>query len=64
MRTNIVLDDQLVEQGLKLTNVRTKRDLVNLALAEMVRQLKRKALLQHRGKVKWEGSLNEMRKLR
>ena len=38
MRTNIVLDDDLVQQGLALTGMRTKRELVHLALSELVRQ--------------------------
>ncbi len=61
MRTNIVLDDQLVTEGLKLTKLRTKRDLVNLALKELVERRKRRRILKLEGKVKWEGSLDEMR---
>ena len=64
MRTNIVLDDELVRQGFKLTSAKTKKELVNLALSELVKQAKRKALLAYRGKVKWEGDLNKMRALR
>ena len=64
MRTNIVLDDELVNEGFKLTQFRTKKDLVNHALAELVHRLKRKKLLKYKGKVRWEGSLQEMRKAR
>ena len=42
MRTNIVLDDDLVEQAFALTGVRTKRELVHLALSELVRQRKKR----------------------
>ena len=42
MRTNIVLDDDLVEQAFALTGVRTKRELVHLALSELVRQQKKR----------------------
>ncbi len=52
MRTNIVLDDELVQQGLALTGMRTKRELVHLALSELVRRLRRKDLLDLAGKVK------------
>ena len=52
MRTNIVLDDDLVQQGLALTGMRTKRDLVHLALSELVRRRRRKDLLDLAGKVK------------
>ena len=51
MRTNIVLDDTLVEQAFALTNVRTKRELVHLALSELVRQRSRKNLFDLAGKV-------------
>jgi Arc/MetJ family transcription regulator len=59
-----MLDDELVEQGMRLTGAKTKKELVHMALAELVRKSKRKALLRYRGKVKWEGSLDEMRRLR
>ena len=52
MRTNIVLDDELVQQGLALTGMRTKRELVHLALSELVRRRRRKDLLGLGGKVK------------
>ena len=64
MRTNIVLDDELVKEGLKLTKLRTKKDLVNLALEELVARRRRKKILKLEGKVKWEGNLNEMRRSR
>ena len=61
MRTNIVLDDDLVKEGLKLTKLKTKKDLVNLALEELVARRRRKKILKLEGKVKWEGNLDEMR---
>ena len=64
MRTNVVLDDELVKEGLKLTKLRTKKDLVNLALEELVARRRRKKILKLEGKVKWEGNLNEMRRSR
>ncbi|MFZ3062595.1 MAG: type II toxin-antitoxin system VapB family antitoxin [Actinomycetota bacterium] len=64
MRTNIVLDDQLVKEGLKLTKLKTKKDLVNLALRELIERRKRKRILKLEGKVEWEGSLDEMRRSR
>ena len=64
MRTNVVLDDELVKEGLKLTKLKTKKDLVNLALEELVARRRRKKILKLEGKVKWEGNLNEMRRSR
>ena len=52
MRTNIVLDDDLVRQVFALTGLRTKRELVHLALSELVRRRRKKDLLDLAGKVK------------
>jgi Arc/MetJ family transcription regulator len=63
-RTNIVLDENLIRQGLKLTKIKTRKDLVNHALTQLIRREKQTRLLDLRGKVKWEGDLNVMRKAR
>ena len=52
MRTNIVLDDELVRQAFALTGIRTKRELVHIALSELVRRRRKKDLLDLVGKVK------------
>ena len=64
MRTNIELDEKLVEEAMKLTDSRTKKELVNYALKELVRKKKRKNLLEKEGNVEWSGSLEKMRKSR
>ena len=51
MRTNIELDDQLIAQGLRLSNVKTKRELVHLALKEFVENRQRKNILDLVGEV-------------
>lgn len=51
MRTNIVLDDDLVEEAFALTGVRTKRELVRLALEELIRARKKKNLFDLAGKL-------------
>ena len=63
-RTNIELDEKLVKEGLKLTRKKTKKDLVNHALQELVSRMKRKKLLDLEGKVKWAGKLSDLRKSR
>ena len=45
MRTNIVLDDRIVTEAMKLTKAKTKRDVVDLALREIVALRKRKNVL-------------------
>ncbi len=62
MRTNVVLDDRLVKEAMKLTGKKTKRELIDHALRELVRRQKRLALLDLRGKIHWEGDLDEMRR--
>lgn len=61
-RTNIVLDENLVEAGLKATGLKTQRDLVDFALRDMLRRESQKKILELKGKVQWEGDLSEMRK--
>ena len=60
-RTNIELDDDLVAEGFKLTHLGTKKELVNFALEELVKRMKRKKILKFEGKIKWEGNLDESR---
>lgn len=50
MRTNIVLDDALVEEAFKHSDARTKRELVNQALREFVENHRRKDIRELRGK--------------
>ncbi len=60
-RTNIEIDDKLVREGFSLTKLNTKKELVNLALEELVKKLKRRKILGFEGKIKWEGDLEESR---
>jgi Arc/MetJ family transcription regulator len=63
-RTNIVLDDRLVREGLRRFRCRSKRELVHLALSELLKRARRRDLLSLRGQVTWEGDLTELRRLR
>lgn len=64
MRTNIDLDENLVSRGLKLSGLRTKKELVNEALREFIRRKDQKKILELRGKIHWEGDLDLMRQKR
>ncbi len=64
LRTNIELDEKLVDEAMKLTHKKTKKELVNYALKELVSKIKRKKLLELEGKVEWTGDLDEARKSR
>jgi Arc/MetJ family transcription regulator len=63
-RTNIVLDEKLVRQGLRSTGMKTRRALVDYALRELVRREKQVELLALKGKIRWEGNLDAMRSTR
>jgi len=63
-RTNIDLDEKLVNEAMKLANKKTKKEVVNFAVEELVRKLKRKKLLELEGKIEWTGNLDEVRKSR
>ncbi len=53
MRTNIVLDESLVDEAFMLTGIRTKRELVQLALTELVASRKKKNLFDLAGQIKF-----------
>ena len=61
MRTNIVIDDQLMANALKATGLRTKREVVEEALKLIVRQRQQQSIKCLRGKLDWQGDLNELR---
>ena len=61
MRTNIVIDDELMASALKMTGVRTKREAVELGLKTLIRLKKQEKIRQFRGKLSWQGELGEMR---
>ena len=61
-KTNVLLDQELVESAKKLTGTRFTKDVVDLALRRLVRNARRKRILRLAGKVKWEGDLAAMRR--
>ena len=63
-RTNIVLDHKLVEECIKATGIKTQRALVDHALRELLRHESQTRILELKGKVHWEGNLDEWRRER
>ena len=61
MRTNIEIDDSLMTEALQLTGLKTKRETVELGLKTLVQLRRQEAIRQYRGKLKWQGDLDEMR---
>jgi Arc/MetJ family transcription regulator len=64
VRTNIVIDDELIGEVKALTTLKTKKAVVDLALQELLKQLKRKKLLALRHKGLWTGNLPASRRAR
>lgn len=62
MRTNIVIDDKLMSIALKTSGLSTKKEVVEEALRLLVRVKNQGKLKRLRGKLKWEGDLDEMRR--
>lgn len=61
MRTNIVIDDKLMKETLRLTGLRTKREAVELGLRTVVRLRKQEEIRKFRGKLEWQDDLDAMR---
>jgi len=61
MRTNIVIDDQLMADALNAAGLKTKKEAVELGLKLLVKRNQQQAIRKLRGKLHWEGDLDEMR---
>ena len=61
MRTNIVIDDQLMKEAMELSGLKTKREVVEHALRRLVRLKKQEKILELRG-IGWDGDLDKMRR--
>lgn len=61
MRTNIEIDEELMNEILNKTDLKTKKEVVDKALREFLRKIKLHELSDLRGKITWEGNLDEMR---
>ena len=61
MRTNIVIDDNLMRQAMKATGRSTKRAVVEEGLRLLIKVKGQGGLRSLRGKVDWQGDLDEMR---
>ncbi len=61
MRTNIEIDDTLMRKAMGATGLKTKRGVVEEGLRLLVRLKQQEKMREVRGKVRWEGDLNQMR---
>ncbi len=63
-RTNIEIDDVLIRKARQLTKLRTKREIVDQALEQLVRREEQKGILRYYGSGIWKGDLKAMRRNR
>jgi len=63
MKTNIVLNEELVKEAMRLSHAHTKNEVVDLALQNFVASFKRRNMKYLFGKIEWEGDLKKMRGL-
>jgi Arc/MetJ family transcription regulator len=61
MRTNIVIDEDLMNEAMALTQIKTKKALVETSLKLLIQLKKQEQLKSLRGKLQWEGDLEQMR---
>jgi Arc/MetJ family transcription regulator len=62
MRTNIEIDDELIQEALRVSGLKTKRAAVEAGLKALIRLNRQKKILDLAGKVHWDGNLDESRK--
>jgi Arc/MetJ family transcription regulator len=61
MRTNIIIDDQLMQDALRLGGFKTTKEAVEEALRLLIRIKQQEQIRKYRGKLYWEGDLEAMR---
>ena len=61
MRTNIVIDDQLMKSALRVTGLKTKREAVELGLRTLLMLRQQEEIKRFRGKLNWQGDFEAMR---
>ena len=61
MRTNIVIDDELMADAMRATGARTKREAVELGLRTLLRLRRQQDIRRYRGRLPWAGDLDAMR---
>lgn len=61
MRTNVVINDELMESALKASEKKTKKDVIEEGLKLLVKMKSQMKIKELRGKLKWSGNLEDMR---
>ena len=61
MRTNVVINDDLMEAALRVSGIKTKKEAIEEGLRLLVQMKNQEKIKMFRGKLRWSGSLEEMR---
>ena len=61
MRTNIILDENLVDRARQLTGIKTKKQIIHEALRLLIQLREQENVRALRGKLRWDGNLDELR---
>jgi Arc/MetJ family transcription regulator len=62
MRTNIEIDDDLMDRAMRVSGLATKRETVEAGLRLLVQLKQQQRIRNYRGKLRWEGDLERMRR--
>jgi Arc/MetJ family transcription regulator len=61
MRTNIIIDDNLMPEAMKLSRLKTKKAVIESGLRLLIQIKKQERIKNLRGKLSWDGDLDKMR---
>ena len=61
MRTNIIIDDELMDEAMTLSQLKTKKAVVETGLKLLIQIKKQERIKSLRGKIRWDGDLDAMR---
>ena len=62
VRTNIEIDDDLMDEAMRVSGLATKRETVEAGLRLLVQLKRQQGIRSYRGKLRWEGNLERMRR--
>lgn len=62
VRTNVEIDDDLMDEAMKVSGLATKRETVEAGLRLLVQLKRQQRIRSYRGKLRWEGNLERMRR--
>jgi len=62
VRTNVEIDDDLMDEAMKLSGLTTKRETVEAGLRVLVQLKRQQNIRSYRGKLRWEGNLEQVRR--